>query len=124
MFPDSFHPQRRDLKYDYSGPALYYRRTERPPKYYFIDFGLSKRYKADDLPVLDLVLGGDQPVPEAIDITSICDPFSVDVYYLGNALRAFLPEVSCTCQESVAITHTQHYRVPLQTTRFGRGSGE
>ncbi|SJL07669.1 uncharacterized protein ARMOST_11019 [Armillaria ostoyae] len=92
MFPDSFHPQRRDLKYDYSGPALYYRRTERPPKYYFIDFGLSKRYKADDLPVLDLVLGGDQTVPEAIDITSICDPFAVDVYYLGNALRAFLPE--------------------------------
>ncbi|KAK0439930.1 hypothetical protein EV421DRAFT_1819310 [Armillaria borealis] len=92
MFPDSFHPQRRDLKYDYSGPALYYRRTERPPKYYFINFGLSKRYKADDLPVLDLVLGGDQTVPEAIDIMSICDPFAVDVYYLGNALRAFLPK--------------------------------
>ncbi|PBK97492.1 hypothetical protein ARMGADRAFT_1060679 [Armillaria gallica] len=70
MFPDSFHPQRRDLKYDYSGPVLYCRRTERPPKYCFIDFGLSKRYKADDLPVLDLVLGGDQTVPEAIDITA------------------------------------------------------
>ncbi|PBK75026.1 hypothetical protein ARMSODRAFT_971006 [Armillaria solidipes] len=90
--PAEYRPSRKDLKYDYSGPALYYRRTERPPKYYFIDFGLSKRYKADDLPVLDLVHGGDQTVPEAIDITSICDPFAVDVYYLGNALRAFLPK--------------------------------
>ncbi|KAK0464362.1 uncharacterized protein EV420DRAFT_1516065 [Desarmillaria tabescens] len=92
MFPDSFHPQRNDLKYDYSGPASYYRRTERPPKYYFIDFGLSNRYNVDDLPVVEPVLGGDQTVPEAIDITSLCDPFAVDVYYLGNALRAFLPE--------------------------------
>ncbi len=50
-------------------------------------------YNADDLPVLDLVLGGDQTVPEAIELTSICDPFAVDVYYLGNAMRAFLPEV-------------------------------
>ncbi|KAK0221690.1 hypothetical protein IW262DRAFT_920712 [Armillaria fumosa] len=92
MFPDSFHLQRKDLKYDYSGPALYHQRTERPPKYYFIDFGLSKRYKEDDLPVLDLVLGGDQTVSEANDITSMCDPFTVDVYYIGNALRAFLSE--------------------------------
>ncbi|KAK0487593.1 hypothetical protein IW261DRAFT_1603633 [Armillaria novae-zelandiae] len=92
MFPDSFHPQRRDLKYDYSGPALYHRRTERPPKYYIINFGLSKRYEADDLPVLDLVLGGDQTVPETNNIASICDLFAVDVYYLGNALRAFLSE--------------------------------
>ncbi|KAK0504165.1 hypothetical protein EDD18DRAFT_1316688 [Armillaria luteobubalina] len=77
MFPDKFYLQRRDLKYDYSGPALYHQRTERPLKYYFIDFGLSKR---------------GQTVPEANNITSMCDPSAVDVYYLGNTLRAFLPE--------------------------------
>ncbi|PBK97526.1 hypothetical protein ARMGADRAFT_1162399 [Armillaria gallica] len=82
---------RKDLRYDYSGPVLYCRRNERPPKYYSIDFDLSNRYNTDDLPVAEPVLGDDQTVPEAIDITSICDPFVV-VYYPGNALRAFLPE--------------------------------
>ncbi|KAK0201963.1 hypothetical protein DFS33DRAFT_1442856 [Desarmillaria ectypa] len=84
MFPDSFHPQRKDLKYDYSGPTLYYRRTERLPEHYFIDFGMFTRYSTDALPALEIVLGD--------NLTSTCDPFAVDVYYLGNVLRAFLPK--------------------------------
>ncbi|KAJ7467078.1 hypothetical protein FB451DRAFT_1484177 [Mycena latifolia] len=44
MFPDGFHPMSPKRKRDfYSGRAKFYTRTQRPPKYYLIDFGLSRR---------------------------------------------------------------------------------
>ncbi|PBK74843.1 hypothetical protein ARMSODRAFT_985926 [Armillaria solidipes] len=75
--PDSFHPDQMDLKYDFSSRARHRSRTERPPKYYFIDFGLSFLYKPDELPATT------KRRPKH-------DPFAVDIYYLGNAFRAFL----------------------------------
>ncbi|PBK75022.1 hypothetical protein ARMSODRAFT_1080674 [Armillaria solidipes] len=74
--PDSFHPDQMDLKYDFSSRARYRSRTERPPKYYYIDFGLSILFKPNELPATR---------------TPKHDPFAVDIYYLGNAFRAFLP---------------------------------
>ncbi|KAK0464360.1 uncharacterized protein EV420DRAFT_1038122 [Desarmillaria tabescens] len=96
--PDSFHPRETDQKYDFSGRARYRSRTERPPKYYFIDFGLSILYKPEELPATVCALeGGDKSVPEFLadnpDSTKRTpkhDPFAVDVYYLGNTFRAFL----------------------------------
>ncbi|KAK0439751.1 hypothetical protein EV421DRAFT_2020583 [Armillaria borealis] len=96
--PDSFHPDQMDLKYDFSSRARYRSRTERPPKYYFIDFGLSFLYRPDELPATVLAVeGGDKSVPEFLadnpDWTKRRpkhDPSAVDIYYLGNAFRAFL----------------------------------
>ncbi|KAK0464337.1 uncharacterized protein EV420DRAFT_1037382 [Desarmillaria tabescens] len=96
--PDSFHPRDRKLKYDFSGRARHRSRTEQPPRYYFIDFGLSILYKPDELPATVRALeGGDKSVPEFLadnpdwmKRTLKHDPFAVDVYYLGNAFRAFL----------------------------------
>ncbi|SJL07665.1 uncharacterized protein ARMOST_11015 [Armillaria ostoyae] len=48
--PDSFHPDQIDLKYDFSSRARYRSRTERSPKYYFIDVGLSILFKPNELP--------------------------------------------------------------------------
>ncbi|KAF7981904.1 hypothetical protein HWV62_31499 [Athelia sp. TMB] len=45
MFPDGFHPVNTARTKDFSGDAKYYTRTQRRPKYYFIDFGMSCRYK-------------------------------------------------------------------------------
>ncbi|KAK0244053.1 hypothetical protein EDD85DRAFT_1017806 [Armillaria nabsnona] len=97
--PDSFHPDQMDLKYDFSSRARYRSRTERPPKYCFIDFGLSILFKPNELPATVLAFeGGDKSVPEFLadnpdwtKRTPKHDPFAVDIYYLGNAFRAFLP---------------------------------
>ncbi len=100
--PDSFHPDQMDLKYDFSGRARSRSRTERPPKYYFIDFGLSILFKPNELPATVLAFeGGDKSVPEFLadnpDQAKRMpkhDPFAVDIYYLGNAFRPFLLRVS------------------------------
>ena len=97
MFPALWHPEAPDLRYDYSGPAKYFSRTERPPKYHYIDFGLSRKYDPKDGPPQELpILGGDKTVPEfqgdGFDRPS--DPFRTDIYYLGNLLKIESLDVS------------------------------
>jgi len=88
MFPDSYHPMEPDLKRDYSGRARYYTRTQRPPKYYIIDFGISRRYAlGDETPLEPPIWGGDKSVPEFHKSTNPCDPFPTDMYYIGNLIR-------------------------------------
>jgi len=88
MYPDSFHPVERSMKRDYSGRAHYYTRTQRPPKYYFIDFGISRRYDPKDGPPLeDPIWGGDKTVPEFQISDEPCNPFPTDIYYVGNMIR-------------------------------------
>ncbi|KZT71750.1 hypothetical protein DAEQUDRAFT_665556 [Daedalea quercina L-15889] len=90
MYPSMWHPAVMSYKYDYSGRAKYYNRTERPPKYYYIDFGLSRKYDLEDGSPEELpIFGGDKSVPEfqgdGYDKPS--NPFRTDIYYLGNLMR-------------------------------------
>ncbi|KAI0043012.1 hypothetical protein FA95DRAFT_503631 [Auriscalpium vulgare] len=88
MYPDSFHPAKRSRRKNFKGKAKYYTRTQRPSKYLFIDFGLSRRYDPAAGPPLDEPLrGGDKTVPEHRDRTKLCNPFFTDIYYLGNLIR-------------------------------------
>ncbi len=64
--PDSFHPDQIDLKYDFSSRARYRSRTERPPKYYFIDFGLSILFKPNELPATVLAFEGGRQISSRI----------------------------------------------------------
>lgn len=65
MFPDMYHPRRRNQKRDFTGPAKHFTRTERATKYYYVDFGLSRKYNPEDGPPRELpILGGDKTVPE------------------------------------------------------------
>ncbi|KAH0828802.1 hypothetical protein J3R83DRAFT_3250 [Lanmaoa asiatica] len=83
------------LKRDYSGSAKHYTRTQRPPKYYFIDFGLSRRYDLTDAdPREEPIWGGDKEVPEFQNSNEPCNPFPTDVFYIGNAIRKDFIEVS------------------------------
>ena len=88
MYPDGWHPC---LGYKSRGgiaDAKHYTRTERPPKYYLIDFGISRRYDPKDGPPMeDPILGGDKTVPEFQTSVAACNPFPTDVYYLGNVVR-------------------------------------
>ncbi|KAH9954061.1 kinase-like domain-containing protein [Russula dissimulans] len=85
MYPEGFHPIQMSRNRNFKGSARRYTRTERPPRYYLIDFGLSRRYTSRD--VFDEPLrGGDRSAPEHQD-GRLCNPFHTDIYYLGNLVR-------------------------------------
>lgn len=73
------------------GFALTSTRTECWPRYYLIDFGLSRRYNPVHGPPLeDVILGGDKSPPEhAPGNTMGCNPFPTDTYYVGNLLKRY-----------------------------------
>ncbi|KAL1713748.1 hypothetical protein EV715DRAFT_295794 [Schizophyllum commune] len=87
------HRMRRDFRGKWEASHT---RTERPVKYFLIDFGSAARYDSVDPPPLEVPLpGGDRSVPEFVGY-NLClplskvklhNPFPTDVYYLGNWMR-------------------------------------
>ena len=85
MYPNGFHPTQINRRADFSGRAKRYTRTQRPPRYYLIDFGLSRRHPSRD--AFDEPLrGGDRTAPE-YQRGGSCNPFQTDIYYLGNLIH-------------------------------------
>jgi hypothetical protein len=85
MYPKGFHPVQINRNRNFNGAAKAYTRTQRPPVYYLIDFGLSRQYASRD--VTDLPLrGGDKSAPEH-QLRRLCNPFQTDIYYIGNLVR-------------------------------------
>ncbi|KAG1885163.1 hypothetical protein F4604DRAFT_1648090 [Suillus subluteus] len=89
LYPEPYHPAQPHMKRDFSGYANHLTRTQRPPKYYLIDFGLSRRYDATEKNPLEYpIFGGDKSVPEfQKNINVPINPFPTDIYYLGNVIR-------------------------------------
>lgn len=96
LYPKPFHPSKPDKRRDWKGPAKhisrtdYYQRTEKHVKYYFIDFGISKRCSTGSPPARELpIIPADKSVPEhqGALYNKPSDPFATDVYLLGNAFR-------------------------------------
>ncbi|KAI0073864.1 hypothetical protein K474DRAFT_1686011 [Panus rudis PR-1116 ss-1] len=87
-FPKMYHPRVTRMTYDFRRLVTYHTRTARPTKYFFIDFGLSRRYNPKDGPPLEPpIRGGDKTVPEFKDSVAPVNPFPTDIYYLGNLIR-------------------------------------
>ncbi|KAF6751423.1 kinase-like domain-containing protein [Ephemerocybe angulata] len=86
LYPKGFHPIEHDMAPDYRGPvSAKYTRTEKPPQYYLIDFGLSRRLDTnDDEPYRP---GTDVSLPEYEDLTKPIDAYLVDVYCVGNMIK-------------------------------------
>ncbi|KAH6899459.1 other/AgaK1 protein kinase [Coprinopsis sp. MPI-PUGE-AT-0042] len=66
-----------------------YTRTQRRPKYYITDFGYSTLYAQDEAnwpPMEPPKPASDNSLPE-LQSDDLCDPFPVDVYYVGNWMR-------------------------------------
>lgn len=88
MYPDGWHAQRPFMKRDFGGTVKHLTRTQRPVRYYLIDFGISRAYDGSDpSPKEEPIFGGDRTVPEFQGTLEPCDPFPTDVYYLGNLIR-------------------------------------
>jgi hypothetical protein len=95
MYPDGWHPVTDYMKRDYSNDVKHYTRTQRPPKYYLIDFGISRRHSPDDTSPFNYpIVGGDKSVPEFCKSADKCNPYPTDVYYLGNMIRQNFMQVS------------------------------
>ena len=91
-----WHPRAYWRTLDYSEPSQHLSRTERPVRYFYIDFGLSRKYDADDASPRELpIFGGDKTVPEFQDdgYDKPADPFRTDIYYLGNLMRTTFLDV-------------------------------
>ncbi|KAN0084563.1 Protein kinase-like domain containing protein [Tylopilus felleus] len=88
LYLDAFHPSSTLMKRDFSGYARYKSRTERPPRYFLIDFGLSRRYDPSVAQPLEApIWGADKEVPEFQNSNAPCNPFPTDVFYIGNTIR-------------------------------------
>ncbi|KAJ3556600.1 hypothetical protein NM688_g1940 [Phlebia brevispora] len=89
MYPNMFHPVRTRVNKAMNRSAKHYTRTQRPTRYYLIDFGLSDRFDPAKGPPMTLpVWGGDKTVPEfKRDYDARINPFPVDVYYIGNMIQ-------------------------------------
>jgi hypothetical protein len=116
MYPDGWHPcSRRYMRDNFPHLAKHFSRTERPPKYYFIDFGISRRYGPEDKAPLELsIRGGDKTVPEFVDDINLSrNPFQTDIYYLGNLIREAVIDVSDEASSLLPISHhctSQEYK--------------
>ena len=83
MYPDGFHPIQFNRSRDFKQRS---NRTQRPARYYLIDFSLSRKYVSRN--VLDEPLvGDDKSAPEHHHKRSWCNPFRTDIYHLGNLVR-------------------------------------
>ncbi|KAF8485475.1 hypothetical protein JB92DRAFT_3026854 [Gautieria morchelliformis] len=80
LYPNGFHPVNIDFDYKRDSFARHWTRTERPPKYLLIDFGLSRFYDPKHGPPLDLPVQGDK-------YNELSNPFATDIYYLGNMIK-------------------------------------
>lgn len=98
MYPWGFHPISYDMNREYTGLAKHYTRTQRPPTYYWIDFGQAVRFdERDENPRVPCVHANDRSAPEFQGEgheERDYDPFPIDIYYLGNMVRMYFLEVS------------------------------
>ena len=100
IYPDMFHPLHQNKGRSFDGYANHSRRSKHPVKYYYIDFGLSHKFDADDNePLVWPVLGGDRTVPElgsleTFNPTKPLNPFPIDIYYLGHLIQFVFFRVS------------------------------
>jgi hypothetical protein len=97
MFTDAWHPSDQYMSEDFKHAARHRTRTQSPPRYYYIDFGISRKYEASNTEPLEIpIFGGDKGVPEfREDYSKPRNPFPTDVWYLGHAIQEIFLDVKC-----------------------------
>lgn len=91
MYPDGWHAAAAYKDRSGTKDAKPFTRIQKPPKYYFIDFGISHKFGPKDAQRLALpIMGGDRTAPELQGQGGGAprDPFPTDIDYLGNVVCA------------------------------------
>ena len=86
MFPHGFHPVRSKFTPDLRSIVVAVDRFTVSVKYYFTDFGLSKRYEPGEPRTAIGKVGLDLAPPELSDAVDY-DPFKVDICVLGHVFE-------------------------------------
>lgn len=87
LFDEPFHPFYQHLSLDGKRNLdVKYVRSQRPVRYYYIDFGYAKWFKNPDSPRTLHGVHAKARAPEQVEGAEY-DPFKVDVYQLGAVLR-------------------------------------
>lgn len=116
LYPELYHFVSISKKRDMSGTAKNYTRTRKPVRYYFIDFGLSRRYNpAKGPPLSRPIWGADRTVPEFHKSLEPCDPFPTDVYYLGNVIRTVFLDVRRRLYPTPGVLNSRSRSTPAST---------
>lgn len=112
MWPEPYHIMAPYMNRSFTARAKRpFTRTAKAPKYYIIDFGMSRQYSHDDLhPMEMLPEGGDRTVPEfhnSLEPTRH-DPFAVDIYCLGNVIKKYIVDVSLFTINRLSLANLTH----------------
>ena len=94
LYSELPHFVKKGKSYDFKRRISRFTRTERPVKYYYIDFGLSYKFSSEKDNLVRVAFGGDKSVPEYKDAKTPKDPYKIDVYCLGNLIKKDMIEVS------------------------------
>ncbi|TFK74309.1 hypothetical protein BDN72DRAFT_789580 [Pluteus cervinus] len=93
LFPDRWNQRFAHLTPEGQRHTNFFTRTQRPPTYFLIDFGISRRYDPSNTnPLEEPIYGGDKTVPEFETDKEAFNPFQTDIYYMGNMIRKSLIE--------------------------------
>ncbi|CAL1706272.1 unnamed protein product [Somion occarium] len=93
LYPNMFHPADPERSRDWKGKARHHSRTTHPTKYIIIDFGISRRYRPEDMPALEPpIMSADRTVPENLK-DELCNPFPTDIYLIANVIREHFLDV-------------------------------
>lgn len=92
LYPQGHHPIRLDYTADGIYDAAPLSRTDRPVRYYFIDFGLSTRFRPGESPLVYGTKGRDKDPPELSNEVPY-NAFHLDVFLLGNVYKQELFQV-------------------------------
>ncbi|TFY60133.1 hypothetical protein EVG20_g7529, partial [Dentipellis fragilis] len=89
LYKQPWHPVKINRRRNWKGSVTHTTRTNRPVKYFYIDYGMSRKYKPGDVALELPMQGNDKTAPEhqPENYDTPCDPFPTDIYYLGNLIR-------------------------------------
>lgn len=109
MWPEPYHVMAPDMNQSFTTEVKKpFTRTAKAPKYYIIDYGLSRRYSPDDSHPTEMYPeGGDRTVPEfnnGLNPTPH-DPFMVDIYCVGNVIQECILDVGHQLIDSYSDVH-------------------
>ncbi|KAI0077826.1 hypothetical protein K474DRAFT_1039953 [Panus rudis PR-1116 ss-1] len=86
LYPRGHHPVRQLSTPDALWDAQPLARIDHPVEYYFIDFGISSRFRRGETPLVLGTKGRDKEPPELSDDVPY-NPFMLDIYILGNVYQ-------------------------------------